>query len=192
MVHRAKMCAICKINSIRWVLQADGAYGRRTEEAVRIFQRIFGLSADGVAGKATRTRLLAISRAVEAGCLPRRGRIAEEFALPQARVASAEAGANLSGDLDWKREFLEADPILKETQKAPIYSFLPLNIGCKGEMVKRCKGALAEWGYSDFGDLKEEELYTSGTQRAVMEFQIACGLLPTGEVDDSTWEMLFS
>ncbi len=52
------------------LVTVDGQFGRRTENSVIAFQRIFGLTPDGVVGNATRTRLGTISRAVTAGCLP--------------------------------------------------------------------------------------------------------------------------
>lgn len=51
-------------------LTVDGKFGRNTENAVITFQRIFGLTPDGVVGRGTRTRISAIDRAVRAGCLP--------------------------------------------------------------------------------------------------------------------------
>lgn len=48
----------------------DGLYGRSTENAVRIFQGLMGLTRDGVAGTRTKTRLATVSQAVRAGCLP--------------------------------------------------------------------------------------------------------------------------
>ena len=59
-------------------LATDGAYGRRTEEAVTVFQRIFGLTPDGEVGNVTRTRIDAIYNAVLSGCLPRGGIVLRE------------------------------------------------------------------------------------------------------------------
>ena len=82
------------------LIAADGSYGRRTEQAVITFQRIFGLSADGVVGNATRTRLAAISDGVNAGCLPLvEGRASE--AVP----ASAEpVRSPWPADCPWARD----------------------------------------------------------------------------------------
>lgn len=174
---------------------SDGAYGRRTEEAVRTFQRIFGLTADGVAGPATRTRLLAISRAVEAGCLPRRGqRDLAEPVFPEARANTRGEDRPLSEDeVEWKREFLSADPFLpREENFEEIPEFLPLAPGSTGPHVKLCKEALAGWGYLSHGDFGETMLYGPATRRAVEEFQMDHGLPATGVVDAVTWQRLFS
>ncbi len=64
-------------------LATDGAYGRRTEEAVTVFQRIFGLTPDGEVGNATRTRINAIDNAVLSGCLPRGGIVLREGDFPE-------------------------------------------------------------------------------------------------------------
>ncbi len=175
---------------------ADGAYGRRTEEAVRIFQRIFGLTADGVAGQATRTRLLAIFRAVEAGCLPRRGQRDLElpFSLePRGEERAIERSEISEEALDWKKEFLSAEPFLPRQELfTEEIGFLPLAPGSTGPHVKRCKDALAEWGYLSHGAIGENMLYGPATTRAVMEFQMDRGIPASGIVDQITWERLFS
>ena len=47
------------------ILPADGVFGPETEEAVREFQRIFGLTADGIVGHATWYRIRYIYNAVK-------------------------------------------------------------------------------------------------------------------------------
>ncbi len=55
-----------KLNSIRYIqpsipkLTADGVFGAQTEEAVKIFQRLYGLSPDGVVGKLTWDKLMSL------------------------------------------------------------------------------------------------------------------------------------
>ncbi|MBQ9544961.1 MAG: peptidoglycan-binding protein [Clostridia bacterium] len=48
---------------------ADGDFGRLTASAVRSFQELFGLSADGIVGRATWNKLNEVREAVENGCL---------------------------------------------------------------------------------------------------------------------------
>lgn len=50
-------------------LSADGIYGAKTAAAVKQFQRIFGLSADGVVGPVTWNRLGSVYSAVKSGCV---------------------------------------------------------------------------------------------------------------------------
>ncbi len=88
-------------------VRVDGAFGSRTEEAVKVFQRIFGLTPDGVVGNATRTRLFEIARGVEAGCFPRNART---FSPLEEREAEERAVFGEENDLvDWKREFLKGN-----------------------------------------------------------------------------------
>ena len=63
------------LNRIRTVfaqipaLKADGIFGGGTEEAVRTFQRLFGLPADGIAGPATWRRINELYLITESGCI---------------------------------------------------------------------------------------------------------------------------
>jgi peptidoglycan hydrolase-like protein with peptidoglycan-binding domain len=65
-----------QLNTVRRSVRAlpavtvDGQFGRGTENAVITFQRLFGLTPDGVVGNTTRTRLATAVRGVEEGCLP--------------------------------------------------------------------------------------------------------------------------
>lgn len=45
------------LNSIGYVLDVDGYYGTKTKDAVKEFQKDYGLSVDGIAGPATKAKL---------------------------------------------------------------------------------------------------------------------------------------
>lgn len=64
------------------LLSADGIYGDSTREAVTSFQRIFGLSADGLVGSRTWQLLNYVYSAVVSGCLPTANTRSMETALP--------------------------------------------------------------------------------------------------------------
>jgi len=78
-------------------LVADGDFGRATENAVTVFQRLTGLAADGIAGRNTRTRIATFRRAVENGCLPTLTGRAEIS-------AAAEPEAREAVVMPWERE----------------------------------------------------------------------------------------
>ena len=60
------------LKALGYNLTADGKYGASTEAVVRIFQRSYGLTVDGVAGKATLEKLYSLAGydAPEAGAVP--------------------------------------------------------------------------------------------------------------------------
>ncbi len=159
-------------------LQADGAYGRRTEEAVTIFQRIFGLQPDGIVGNATRTRIASILRAVNAGCFPSssRARLSPDTPLP-----------DISQEPLWKQEFLHRTP----TPEAEAVPSAPLSIGAEGENVLRLKDKLSEAGVLNQRAVEEDDYFGPSTARAVLAFQETVGLLPTAVADEETLKKLF-
>ena len=159
-------------------LRADGAFGRRTEEAVKVFQRIFGLNADGVVGSATRTRIASILRAVNAGCFPSSARSADTFTAPPSQDSEEPL---------WKREFLSLPRALTD-EPAP---FSPLSIGSEGKEVLQMKEKLERAGFLNGRAKEEGDYFGPSTARAVLAFQEAKGLLPTAVADEATLKMLF-
>ncbi len=146
-------------------VSADGLYGRATENAVRIFQGLVGLTRDGVAGRNTRTRLNTFASAVRAGCLP----------TVSTRSGEAEALPALA---EWDEE---------EEIRSPEGT---LRLGSRGDEVRRLKKTLWETGFLEsFGD---EELFGLECYRALIRFQAAMKLPVTGEMDEETRKALFS
>jgi hypothetical protein len=95
------------------ILSVDGQYGRGTERAVVQFQNLVGLTADGVVGTATRTRLRNVAAAVEAGCLPTN------------RMREGEPVLSLrEEESPWQTDapFLNADPVSWTPTEAPFVS----------------------------------------------------------------------
>jgi len=160
-------------------LQADGAYGRRTEEAVKVFQRIFGLVDDGVVGNATRTRIASIRRAVDGGCFPSSSRSGE---TTDATDRSADTIPL------WKKEFLSSDATVPSIDLPSA----PLSIGSEGEAVLRMKNALQAQGFLNPRAEREGDYFGPSTARAVLAFQEAVGLIPTAVADEETLRRLLA
>ena len=64
------------------------------------------------------------------------------------------------------------------------------SVGSKGQEVRKLKERLQELHYIEEGSLTAK--YTEKTAASVRIFQERNGLIPTGEVDEETWERLFS
>ncbi|MBE6711992.1 MAG: hypothetical protein E7580_00565 [Ruminococcaceae bacterium] len=156
-------------------LRADGAFGRRTQEAVTVFQRIFGLTADGVVGTATRTRIASIERAVNAGCFPSSTRQADSV-LPRSTPVQ---------EVEWKQEFLSRNSGM------PAVAAEPLTLGSEGETVEKMKQALEARGFLNPRAREEGSFFGPSTARAVLAFQEEKGLTPTSVADEATLKMLF-
>ena len=155
-------------------LKVDGAFGRSTEEAVKIFQRIFGLSPDGVVGDLTRTRLYDVTGAIETGCL-----------TPVRRSASRAVNAPAAAEetVSWKKAFLSQRSPEEKGERAPITA--------PGEGDARSlRDALRQKGYlKDSGS--ETSLFAPSLKKALAAFQRATGLPVTGVADEGTLQALF-
>lgn len=142
--------AIPKISAI------TGRFDENTENAVKVFQRIFNLTSDGVIGKATWYRIIYIYDAV---------------------TKLAELNA----------EGVSYENLPKQFKGA-------LREGSVGGEVVSLQYFLALLGqFVDFiPTLTIDGVYGGQTVRAVRAFQQYKGLPQTGEVDERTWNSLYS
>ena len=154
-------------------LKVDGAFGRSTEEAVKVFQKIFGLSPDGVVGNLTRTRLYDVTGAIETGCLSP-GRTS------RARAAVREAAPEET--VSWKKAFLSQDEPRPEDA--------PFAVAGEQE-TRRMKEALKQKGFLSPGILGEKSLFAPSLKKALTAFQRAKGLPVTGVADEKTLKALY-
>ncbi len=74
-------------------INVDGRFGSATEEAVVAFQRLFGLSPDGIVGMMTWNRLNDIYSTISSGCIPTSG--AGDEAYPSTPVRQGQSGDNV-------------------------------------------------------------------------------------------------
>ncbi|MEE1139389.1 MAG: peptidoglycan-binding protein [Acutalibacteraceae bacterium] len=142
--------------SIPKIPAITGRFDENTENAVKAFQRIFKMTADGIVGKATWYRIIYIYDAV---------------------TKLAELSAEGVGYENLPKQFKGA---LKE--------------GSVGGQVVSLQYFLALLGqFVDFiPTLTVDGIYGAQTVRAVKAFQEYKGLEPTGEVDERTWNSLYS
>jgi len=140
----------------------DGAFGSKTQTAVKLFQQAAGLEATGIADNDTQQRLYADDA-------PR-----TEYA--QATPTPA-APADGGGDA--------------EAVAAPAAGgYTTLQKGDKSDQVRTLKARLYELGY--MAEKSTGASFGSKTKAAVEAFQKAAGLDVTGVADEATQELLFS
>ena len=163
-------------------VQVDGAFGRRTREAVIVFQRIFGLTPDGIVGPATRTRIAAITRAVGAGCFPAGSARALIPDLPQEMPQTPPGSENFAFEeeelVDWKREFLFGrDPFLGREEE-----YSPWEMS--EEDWHSAWDRLSYLGYLPYPSGRRTE---GEMAKALEDFQADHGLFVTGILDKETY-----
>ena len=177
-------------------IAVDGQYGARTAEQVRIFQRLTGLTADGVVGNLTRTRLQAFVGAVENNCLPRVPRAARAAEPLETAAEPLETAAAEKTDEPSPAASVPAQPVSafrrseSDRIRAPHPPYRPLGPGSVGYLVRVLKVVLKEKGFGEETGMLSD-LYGDSTARAVRRFQESAGLAVTGEVDADTWNALF-
>ena len=141
----------------------DGAFGSKTQTAVKLFQQAAGLEATGIADSQTQQRLYAEDAP--------RTEYAQATPTPAAPAESeADAGA------------AAAEP--------PVGGYTTLQKGDKSDQVKTLKARLYELGYMT--EKSTGASFGSKTKVAVEAFQKAAGLDVTGVADEATQELLFS
>ncbi|MBQ8963437.1 MAG: peptidoglycan-binding protein [Clostridia bacterium] len=141
----------------------DGAYGSKTQTAVKLFQQAAGLEATGIADNETQKRLYAedAPRTEYAQATPTPAAPAEGGASEEAAAAAAASGG-----------------------------YTTLQKGDKNDQVKTLKARLYELGF--MAEESKGGSFGSKTKAAVEAFQKAAGLDVTGVADEATQELLYS
>ncbi|MBQ6123559.1 MAG: peptidoglycan-binding protein [Clostridia bacterium] len=141
----------------------DGAYGSKTQTAVKLFQQAAGLEATGIADNETQKRLYAedAPRTEYAQATPTPAAPADGGASEEAAAAAAASGG-----------------------------YTTLQKGDKNDQVKTLKARLYELGF--MAEESKGGSFGSKTKAAVEAFQKAAGLDVTGVADEATQELLYS
>ena len=141
----------------------DGAYGSKTQTAVKLFQQAAGLEATGIADNETQKMLYAedAPRTEYAQATPTPAAPADGGASEEAAAAAAAAGG-----------------------------YTTLQKGDKNDQVKTLKARLFELGF--MAEESKGGSFGSKTKAAVEAFQKAAGLDVTGVADEATQELLYS
>ena len=188
---------------------ADGIFGDTTEEAIKKFQKVVGLAADGVAGATTQAKLNASNAPENTAVILRQGSSGAAVKSLQKRLIElGYLGGSADGNFGTgtksavaafqRKAGLDADGIAGPTTLAVLYdadapSATPtddtLEQGDSGDAVKALQKRLIELGYmngtadGDFG---------SATKAAVKLFQKQAGLTVDGVAGPGTQSALFS
>ena len=144
----------------------DGAFGSKTQTALKLFQQAAGLEATGIADSETLTRLYAedAPRTEYAQATP-----TPAVATEPPAVSSAEAAT---------------------TTAQQTGGYITLQSGDKKDEVITLKARLYELGY--MAELSTGKSFGSKTKAAVEAFQAKVGLEVTGIADPQTQEKLFA
>ena len=143
----------------------DGAFGSKTQTAVKLFQQAAGLDATGIADNETQQRLYAEDAP----------RTEYAQATPTPAAPASDAGSDGSAAV-------AAQP--------PAGGYTTLQKGDKNDQVRTLKARLYELGF--MAEKSTGASFGSKTKAAVEAFQKAAGLDVTGVADAATQELLYS
>lgn len=180
----------------------DGAFGTGTKNAVVSFQKTYGLSADGVAGKATQDAIATTISRKSKGILSK-GQVSNDVKNLQndlktlGYLASNADGAFGTGTEAAVKAFqknhkLTQDGLVGASTRSQISAAVKakierensvLKLGSKGDKVKNLQSNLNELGYKAG---TPDGQFGSGTQDAVIRFQKTYGLTPDGQAGTNT------
>ena len=180
----------------------DGAFGTGTKNAVVSFQKTYGLSADGVAGKATQDAIATTISRKSKGILSK-GQVSNDVRNLQndlktlGYLASNADGAFGTGTEAAVKAFqknhkLTQDGLVGTSTRSQISAAVKakierensvLKLGSKGDKVKNLQSNLNELGYKAG---TPDGQFGSGTQDAVIRFQKTYGLTPDGQAGTNT------
>ncbi|MBQ9941003.1 MAG: peptidoglycan-binding protein [Clostridia bacterium] len=173
------------------VLTADGIFGSRTESAVRTFQSLNGLTADGIVGRITWNKLNDIYSSV---CgTPRSvteddGNLQEDSNFIE-NIMPDDAVTGLS--LNSLFDDTSNSEVYYEQKKQKQLSFVPLKAGMMDNRMIEVKHMLNKMGFLNSSSGLNTPVFGIATKQAIEEFQLANGLVPNGRIDEKTWNKLF-
>lgn len=180
-------------------VRTDGVFGTNTENAVRAFQKLFGLLPDGIVGKYTWDTLNQAIENIASPVTPRDVPTSAEVL----DTADAETNAEVTSETK-----ADEPNVTEEAQETSIRNDdrvphrrrkmlgrcerfeRPLRVGCVGADVEKMKKALCEKGFLA-NNASNGDIFGIATRRAVEILQRENGLNPTGRVDEETWTEIF-
>ncbi|WP_195954576.1 peptidoglycan-binding domain-containing protein [Clostridium tertium] len=144
----------------------DGRFGKETEDSVKVFQRVFNLTPDGVVGRATWYKISNIYVGVK--------RLAELNQEPEIGESGGNGGGIGKPEGDGK------------------YPGYLLKYGARGEKVRELQGYLSEISKSyNIPNVSVDGIFGNGTKDAIIKFQRLFGLSTDGIVGLATWNKVF-
>ena len=144
----------------------DGRFGKETEDSVKVFQRVFNLTPDGVVGRATWYKISNIYVGVK--------RLAELNQEPEIGESGGNGGGIGKPEGDGK------------------YPGYLLKYGARGEKVRELQGYLSEISKSyNIPNVSVDGIFGNVTKDAIIKFQRLFGLSTDGIVGLATWNKVF-
>lgn len=177
----------------------DGKFGTNTKNAVAAFQKIYGLTPDGIVGAETKKAITTVYNRYNKGILMQgsRGDAVKTLQSNLQKLGYLSGKADGIFGAKTKQAVIEfqktcglnPDGIVGSATKSAIISTIRykskgiLSIGCKGTDVQEIQTALKELGYLSG---KADGVFGTKTRKAVKEFQEAQGLSVNGRVNNAT------